>query len=130
MTLPNYKKYLGFKITYFFPDPGVEEFVQRFNPQSRHPEIETFLNYKYAIDSTHCKEVEVIDVKPRSKIILPCSKNKDCAKVSYVGPEPEFLGLNKDKDLEAIIPAECCVRVEFGGAGYNKQTHVKFFKTV
>ncbi len=61
---------------------------------------------------------------------MPCSKNGDCAKVSYVGPEPEFAGLDCHNNLEAKIPAECCVRVEFGGDKDKKHTHVKFFKTV
>ncbi len=130
MSLPNYKKFPGFKITFFVADPGVLEFIKKSVSSPINLEIEAFLRYRQAVDFTHNKEVEQLEVKPGSKIILPCSKNGDCAKVCYAGAEPDFRGLDANNNLEAVIPADCCIRVEFGGIPGKKKVHVKFFKTV
>lgn len=119
----------GFSIKPFVPEPGVEAFEKIVEPISLKPELDALLNYKTAQDSHFGREFEIFQVKPGAKIVLPRSKSKVCSHVLFVGEEPDFMGLDKNSNLLAIMSSESIVRVEFGGVPKSRRSHVKYFKS-
>lgn len=91
-----------------------------------HRLAKAFFDYQHTIDLTHCRTLEVVEVKKNKSVVLPRSV-RNRSKVLYAGVKPIFASLDSHNNLIAYVLIGSVIRVEYLGAR-GVQKKVKYFK--
>ncbi len=92
----------------------------------RHGFAKAFFDYQHTIDLSHCRSLEVVEVKKSKSVVLPKSV-RNRSKVLYAGVKPIFASLDLYNNLIAYILVGSVIRVEYlGSKGVEKR--IKYFR--
>lgn len=121
--------FAGFVYERFEPEVGLLEFAESVS-EDDDLEAVAFLAYAQMMDERKRIEVEMCLIKAGEKVILPRSVDGHSSKLVYAGGTPVFKGLTVDGNLQAMLPKNCVVRVEFKGVKTSRKRRVKYYKTI